>query len=164
MKSLKYPFNKIANLLLLLFFSNICSAEYLENLQIKKVVDGDTVHVYYQNEIYKVRLIEIDAPERNQPYGKDSTGYLKSLLKNGSVDVDISGTDRYGRKLGRLYWKGRDINRAMVSAGYAWVYDDYVTDRSFYENQGKARELKRGLWKDSSPLPPWKWRNRKKQQ
>ena len=45
MKSSKYPFNKIANLLLLLFFSNICSAEYLENLQIKKVLDGDRTRV-----------------------------------------------------------------------------------------------------------------------
>ena len=126
-------------------------------------MDGDTVHVFHQDETYKVRLIEIDAPERNQPYGKDSTDYLKLLLNEGKVDVEISGTDRYGRKLGRLYWKGRDINREMVTAGYAWVYDDYVTDRSFYENQSEARELKKGLWKDSSPIPPWEWRKRKKQ-
>ena len=153
---------KIFKLLLVLLISNICSAEYLENLQIKKIVDGDTVHLFYQDETYKVRLIEIDAPERNQPYGKDSTEYLKSLLKDGSVDVNFSGTDRYGRKLGRLYWKGRDINRSMVSAGYAWVYDDYVTDRSFYENQNKARNLKKGLWKESNPIEPWNWRKAKK--
>ena len=149
-------------LLFVLFVSNICSAEYLENLQIKKVVDGDTVHVFHRDETYKVRLIEIDAPEQNQPYGESSTRFLKSLLKDGSVDVDISGTDRYGRKLGRLYWKGKDINRSMVSEGYAWVYDDYVTDKSFYKNQSMARELKSGLWKDLSPIPPWEWRKLRK--
>ena len=153
---------KAFKLLIVLFISNICFAEYLEGLQIKKIVDGDTVHVFHQGEVYKIRLIEIDAPERNQPYGKDSTGYLKFLLNEGSVDVNISGTDRYGRKLGRLYWNGRDINRAMVIAGYAWVYDDYVTDRSFYKNQSKARDLKKGLWKESNPISPWKWRKRKK--
>ena len=153
---------KIINFLVLLLLSNIASAEYLANLSIKKIIDGDTVHVFYEGEIYKIRLLEIDAPERNQPYGKDSTGYLKSLLNEGSVDVDISGTDRYGRKLGRLYWKGRDINRSMVLAGYAWVYDDYVTDRSFYENQNKARNLKKGLWKDSTPIEPWNWRKAKR--
>ena len=105
---------KTINLFLLLFFSNFCFAEYVDNLQIKKIVDGDTVHVFHQDKIYKVRLIEIDAPEQNQPYGRDSTDYLKFLLKEGKVDVEISGTDRYGRKLGRLYWKGRDINREMV--------------------------------------------------
>ena len=154
---------KNLSLLAVLLISNFCFSEYLEKLVIKKVVDGDTVHLYHDDTIYKVRLIEIDAPERNQPFGKDSTDYLKRLLNEGKVDVEISGTDRYGRKLGRLYWKGRDINREMVIAGYAWVYDDYVTDKSFYENQSKARELKKGLWKDSNSIPPWEWRKRKKQ-
>jgi micrococcal nuclease len=154
---------KNLSLLAVLLISNFCFSEYLEKLVIKKVVDGDTVHLYHDDTIYKVRLIEIDAPERNQPFGKDSTDYLKRLLNEGKVDVEISGTDRYGRKLGRLYWKGRDINREMVIAGYAWVYDDYITDKSFYENQSKARELRKGLWKDSNSIPPWEWRKRKKQ-
>lgn len=141
---------------------SICNAEYLEGLKVKKVVDGDTVHVLYRDEVYKIRLTEIDAPERDQPYGIDSTIYLKSLLKEGKVDVDISGTDRYGRKLGRLYWKDLDINRDLVSAGYAWVYDQYVTDNSFYENQSNARNLKKGLWEDDSPVEPWEWRKAKR--
>ena len=139
----------------------VSNAEYLESLKIKRVVDGDTVHVFYQDEVYKIRLTEIDAPERDQPYGSNSTEYLKSLLKEGMVDVDISGTDRYGRKLGRLYWQGMDINRELVSAGYAWVYDQYVTDNSFYENQSKARNSKKGLWEDQNPLEPWNWRKLK---
>ncbi len=144
-----------------LLVSQVSNAEYLENLKIKRVVDGDTVHVFYQDEVYKIRLTEIDAPERDQPYGSNSTEYLKSLLKEGMVDVDISGTDRYGRKLGRLYWRGKDINRELVSAGYAWVYDQYVTDNSFYENQSKARNSKKGLWEDQNPLEPWNWRKLK---
>lgn len=80
---------KIINFLVLLLLSNIASAEYLANLSIKKIIDGDTVHVFHEGEIYKIRLLEIDAPERNQPYGKDSTEYLRSLLNEGSVDVDI---------------------------------------------------------------------------
>ena len=144
-----------------LLISQVSNAEYLESLKIKKIVDGDTVHVFYQDEVYKIRLTEIDAPERDQPYGSNSTEYLKNLLKEGMVDVDISGTDRYGRKLGRLYWQGKDINRELVSAGYAWVYDQYVTDNSFYENQSKARNLKKGLWGDQNPLEPWNWRKLK---
>ena len=146
----------------LLVVCSICNAEYLEGLKVKKVVDGDTVHVLYRDEVYKIRLTEIDAPERDQPYGIDSTIYLKSLLKEGKVDVDISGTDRYGRKLGRLYWKDLDINRDLVSAGYAWVYDQYVTDNSFYENQSNAKNLKKGLWEDDSPVEPWEWRKAKR--
>ncbi len=152
---------KILFLIGALLVSQVSNAEYLESLKIKRVVDGDTVHVFYNDEVYKIRLTEIDAPERDQPYGSDSTEYLKDLLKEGRVDVDISGTDRYGRKLGRLYWQGIDINRELVSAGYAWAYDQYVTDNSFYENQSKARNLKKGLWKDQNPLEPWNWRKLK---
>ena len=152
---------KTLGIISLFFLSFSCCAEYLKNLEIKKVVDGDTLHVFYQDEVYKIRLTEIDAPERDQPYGSNSTEYLKSLLKEGMVDVDISGTDRYGRKLGRLYWRGKDINRELVSAGYAWVYDQYVTDNSFYENQSKARNSKKGLWEDQNPLEPWNWRKLK---
>lgn len=152
---------KILFLIGALLVSQVSNAEYLESLKIKRVVDGDTVHVFYQDEVYKIRLTEIDAPERDQPYGSDSTEYLKGLLKEGRVDVDISGTDRYGRKLGRLYWRGIDINRELVSAGYAWVYDQYVTDNSFYENQSKARNSKKGLWEDQNPLEPWNWRKLK---
>ena len=149
---------KILYLIGVLTISQVSNAEYLEGLKIKKIVDGDTVHVFYQDEVYKIRLTEIDAPERDQPYGSNSTEYLKGLLKEGRVDADISGADRYGRKLGRLYWQGMDINRELVSAGYAWVYDQYVTDNSFYENQLKARNLKKGLWQGKNPLEPWNWR------
>ena len=153
---------KFFSILFLLSLSLLCHAEYFENLKIKRVVDGDTVHAFYDDDIFKIRLTEIDAPERDQPFGKASTEYLKSLLKEGRVDVDISGTDKYGRKLGRLYWHGKDINREMVSAGYAWVYDKYVTDTSFYQDQDTAKKSNKGLWEDSASLEPWKWRSLKK--
>ena len=50
----------------------------------------------------------------------------------------------------------------MVSAGYAWVYDKYVTEISFYEDQDNAKQFKKGLWKDSASLAPWEWRSIKK--
>ena len=144
--------------IIFLLASTIISSEYLSKLEVNKIIDGDTVHVFFQDEILKIRLTEIDAPERDQPYGINSTEFLKDLLKEGKVDIDISGTDRYGRKLGRLYWRDKDINRELVSAGYAWVYDDYVTDLSFYDDQNRARYFKKGLWKEESPIEPWNWR------
>ena len=146
-------------ILFLIFFSNIIAEEISG---VPKIVDGDTVHVFFKDEVYKLRLTEIDAPERDQPFGIDSTNYLKKLLGEGKVDIDISGTDRYGRKLARLYWKGKDINRELVSAGYAWVYDEYVTDYSFYDDQTKAKLNRRGLWVDSDPIKPWIWRRLEK--
>ena len=50
---------KILSLIGALLISQVSNAEYLESLKIKKVVDGDTVHVFYQDEVYKIRLTEI---------------------------------------------------------------------------------------------------------
>ena len=50
----------------------------------------------------------------------------------------------------------------MVAEGLAWVYDDYVTDKSFYKNQETAMESGKGVWSDSGSIPPWKWRNRRR--
>ena len=153
---------KVTITIFALLLSLLIRSEYFDGLEIKKIIDGDTVHVFFKDEVYKLRLTEIDAPERDQPFGIDATNYLKELLGEGKVDIDISGTDRYGRKLARLYWKGKDINRELVSAGYAWVYDEYVTDYSFYDDQTKAKLYRRGLWVDSDPIKPWIWRRLKK--
>ena len=138
------------------------SSEYLENLKIKRVVDGDTVHVFSKGELLKVRLVEIDTPEMDQPHGHEAKKYLENLLKEGYIDLHISGTDIYKRKLGRLYWKQKDINRLMVRSGHAWVYDKYVTDKTFYEDQNYAKSKKLGLWKSKDPIQPWRWRGRDK--
>ena len=126
----------------------------------KWVVDGDTVHATKEGKLYKIRLTEIDAPERDQPYGAESTKLLKQLLEDGYFDVDISGIDIYERHLGRLYDNGVDINREMVEQGLAWVYDKYVTDKSFYENQSSAQKNNRGLWQNPESIAPWSWRQR----
>ena len=152
---------KVLNFFLILIFSNSCFSEYIENLNIERVIDGDTVVLNLNEETYRVRLVEIDAPESNQPFGNESTDYLKNLLKDGMVNIEILGTDRYGRKLGRLDWQGENINRAMVKAGFAWVYEKYVINSYLYDDQNEARYLRKGLWRDKTPIEPWKWRKQK---
>jgi endonuclease YncB( thermonuclease family) len=36
----------------------------------------------------------------------------------------------------------------------AWVFDDYVTDRSLFEVQDEAKANREGLWADPFPVPP----------
>jgi endonuclease YncB( thermonuclease family) len=98
----------------------------------------------------------------DQPHGEEAKEYLENLLKDGYINLDISGTDIYKRKLGRVYWKEKDINRLMVKSGHAWVYDQYVTDQTFYEDQNYARSRKLGLWESNDPIQPWEWRKRDK--
>ena len=142
----------------LVFLSFDASSELIQDLKVEKIIDGDTVYATLEGKTYKLRLTEIDAPERDQPFGRQSKVFLRELLKDGEFDADISGKDQYGRYLARLYDNGVDINRKMVNEGMAWVYDFYVTDKTFYKNQQSAQQEKKGIWSKRFPAPPWEWR------
>ena len=130
----------------------------IKGLQVEKVIDGDTVYGLLGDKTYKIRLAEIDAPERDQPFGRQSKIFLRKLLVDSEFDAHITSEDQYGRYIARLYSNGMDINRKMVSEGMAWVYDYYVIDKTFYLNQEDARKLKKGIWSKRYPAPPWEWR------
>ena len=152
---------KLLLTIFLFIISFEASCELIKGLKVEKIIDGDTVYGSLNGKTYKIRLTEIDAPERDQPFGRESKVFLRKLLKDGEFNADISGQDKYGRYLARLYDNGVDVNREMVSEGLAWVYDYYVTDKTFYQNQQEAQELKKGLWSKRYPAPPWEWRRAK---
>ena len=52
----------------LLWFSTTASSEILEGLVIS-VADGDTLTLQVGDRRYRIRLSEIDTPERDQPWG-----------------------------------------------------------------------------------------------
>ncbi|HBW8141056.1 micrococcal nuclease [Escherichia coli] len=136
--------------------------------KVTRVIDGDTIEVktipekvlVYEVPI-RVRLINIDAPEKKQPYGRWSKEQLKSLLAGQPVTVTYTQTDRYGRVLGRVVTaNGTEANRQQVIKGAAWVYERYNTDNSLPALQREAQKQKRGLWADNQPVPPWEWRHK----
>jgi endonuclease YncB( thermonuclease family) len=122
------------------------------------ITDGDTMTVLVEERQVKVRLSEIDAPERKQPFGTRSRQALADLCHGVQAEISSTGKDRYGRVLGRVSCRGVDANAALVHDGYAWVFDRYVTDRSLSALQSIARGARRGLWADKSAIPPWEWR------
>ena len=126
-----------------------------------RVLDGDTIEVLQNKAPVRIRLLNIDAPEKKQPYGRWSGEQLKSLIASQPVTVTYDHKDRYGRVLGRVVAAdGTEANRYMVQHGAAWVYERYNTDTSLLSLQREAQEQKRGLWAESNPVPPWEWRHR----
>ena len=76
------------------------------------------------------------------------------------VDIEVIDVDRYGRLVGVVRLEdGRDINREMVREGNAWVYRQYLRDRSLFEDEEVARDARRGLWSLADPIAPWDWRH-----
>ncbi|EEJ8659009.1 endonuclease [Salmonella enterica subsp. enterica] len=68
-----------------------------------RVLDGDTIEVMASREVVRIRLVNIDAPEKKQDYGRWSTDMMKSLVAGKTVTVTYFQRDRYGRILGQVY-------------------------------------------------------------
>lgn len=122
------------------------------------ILDGDTIDVLIDRQPVRVRLAQIDAPEKRQAFGTRSRQALSALVFRQSVTVADAGRDRYGRVLGTVYVSGVNVNAEMVRQGMAWVYRQYATDRSLFALENEARADRRGLWADPSPVPPWQFR------
>ena len=127
-------------------------------LEITYFYDGDTVKIVVAGFEYKLRITDIDAPERNQAYGKKSRRALMQLCSGASIYASIGGTDKYGRRLGRLRCNNQDVSTYMIQNGHAWFNERYSMDGSLLYQQQQARTNKLGLWKSKYPIQPWVWR------
>lgn len=126
------------------------------------VADGDTLTILVsgRNQI-KVRLAEIDAPERAQPFGQRSKQSLSDLCFGKDAVLQKTDTDRYGRTVAKVHCAGIDANAEQIRVGLAWAYRKYLHNQSLLDLENEARTAKRGLWVDSDPLPPWDYRKLK---
>lgn len=122
--------------------------------------DGDTVKIKDGLSEYKLRLTDIDAPERNQSYGKIARRALTQLCQNADIKVSLSGIDKYQRNLGRLSCNNQDASVFMITHGHAWFNRRYSMDFTLDMAEQTARTNKNGLWKHKKPIPPWQWRQR----
>jgi micrococcal nuclease len=120
--------------------------------------DGDTVKIVDAGYAYKLRLTDIDAPERNQAYGKKSRRALMQLCSGANVQVYLSGTDKYQRKLGKLVCNNIDASEFMVANGHAWFNARYSIDGGLAFKEQQARSQQLGLWGLQTQTPPWVWR------
>ena len=109
------------------------------------VTDGDTITVLVERRAIKVRLGEIDTPEKAQPYGSRAKQALSDLVFGKVAAVREQTRERYGRTVGRVYVDGHDVNAELVRSGQAWVYRKYATDRSLYGLETEAKAAQRGL-------------------
>lgn len=129
--------------------------------RVVSIQDGDTATVLLNGKTtIKVRLAQIDAPERKQAFGAKSAQSLAKMIfgKRVEVEGDLRIKDRYGRVIGQIFSSGVDINLAQVSKGMAWVYRKYSSDDRYLAAETVAMTGKLGLWKDNKPIPPWLFR------
>jgi micrococcal nuclease len=124
---------------------------------VEQVVDGDTL-VLMGDESEKFELAYIDAPEREQPYGKEAKNFLKEKVNSGSVSFIITDDKKV-----EVIFEGKSLNLVMVEKGYAWALPK-ISEPSkavlYSEAQKTAVDNLSGLWGLGHGLmvAPWQWR------
>ena len=126
------------------------------------VLDGDTVLVRREagGRPMRVRLADIDAPEKGQDFGDASKRSLKEMLSGRQVRVDPVAVDVYGRLVARLYTDdgNNSVNAELIRRGMAWEYSLHHGNLEYLRLQDEAKQARRGLWVQRDPVPPSQWR------
>ncbi len=122
------------------------------------VLDGDTILVMRGAAPVKLRLAEIDAPEKAQPYGGASQQSLAEMVMGKSIRVISRAVDDYGRTVADLSIDEINVNYEQVRRGMAWETSRYHSNKELVALQREAQQAKRGLWAETDAIAPAQWR------
>jgi len=111
---------------------------------VTKVIDGDSFELADGR---RIRLLSVDAPEKDRCFYQESRDHLDSLLYGKNVDLKNIVTDDYGRQLANVYVDGQLVNLDMLNSGLVrFVY----TQNPYYEDMKsatrKAKEHNLGIF------------------
>ena len=107
---------------------------HLYKARVIDVYDGDSITVIIELDDFdmrikaKLRLLGINTPEirtkdkREKAIGKEARDYLRELILDKEVLVDIIKKGKYGRHLSYVYYNDIYINDLLIKKGYAKVY------------------------------------------
>lgn len=134
--------------------------------RVHKVWDGDTFDATCKTigEV-RVRLHQVDAPERNQPRGSEALRWLNTTVWKQTVNVKVISVEgatakHQSRIVGRTTFNRLLVNRHLVENGWAWAAPGFTKPNDAIRTAEKrARASKLGLWQDEQPIAPWNWRH-----
>jgi len=116
---------------------------------VRRVIDGDTIVLASGA---RVRLLGIDAPEKDEHCFSEAGGFLEDLLAGNLAELvfDIEQVDKYSRKLAYVFAGGKFVNLELVREGFAVAFPFEPNMRyaeEFAVAEQMAREQQKGcLW------------------
>jgi micrococcal nuclease len=127
------------------------------------VHDGDRLTIRHDGKNETIYLKDIDCPELKQPYGKQAKHVTAAFIGNRDVVVRGLKRDKQGRVSAEvLVQDGRNVGHELLKEGLAWWRRSASSDAGLELVEELARASHKGLWADSNPVPPWKWKDTKK--
>lgn len=138
---------------------------------VEQIVDGDTMDAKMPNgNTERLRLLNVDAPEHDQPRGGESIEGLRQLVGGKQISLNPKARDAYGRMIVEALVDGKSVNLEQVKKGLAWHSSDIARDQELMQRikyslaQVYAKLAKRGVWADAKPEEPAKFRARTKRE
>ena len=121
---------------------------------VTRFVDGDTVDVACAEVKVRVRLLNIDTPERGRVGFHEATEALRQMAEGRAIYLVYEhpyhpSRGRYGRLLAYLYADDLNLNLEMVREGWTPFYTKYGVGRfpaEFMQTEAEAMRGRRGLW------------------
>jgi endonuclease YncB( thermonuclease family) len=123
------------------------------------VHEGDLLTIRHDGHNETIRLKDIDCPELKQPYGKQAKHVTAAYVGNRDVVVRGLMRDKQGRvSADVLLHDGRNVGHELLKEGLAWWQRSASSNAGLDVMEELARASRKGLWTDSNPVPPWKWK------
>ena len=123
-----------------------------EIYQLVRVIDGDTIEISRDGKVDSVRLLGIDAPEKDQCFYEESKRTLANLVGNNSLSLSADPLneeqDEYGRLLRYVYKNDILVNEVLIKDGSAKYLPFFpiTLSNQFAELEKQAKENNLGLW------------------
>jgi micrococcal nuclease len=113
-----------------------------------QVYDGDTLLVFLEGAEEEVRLLGINAPERDECFADQARAALSGLLASGPLRLDLQEErDQFGRLLAYAYAADTFLNLALVEGGFALALQDgHPQQAEFLRADERAFAAGLGMW------------------
>ena len=123
-------------------------------INIGQISDGDSVRASSDEGELEIRLIGINAPERDECFGPEAGEQLAALLDGAEVTLHPwpAELDDFGRELGFLVADGTFVNLSLVESGHVLARNqsDHEFVAEFDAAEEDASSAGRGLWADDA--------------
>ena len=131
-----------------------------------KVVSGDTIHVFVNGEVERVRYIGVAAPspgetgpETAAPQGREALQFNRGLMnaKNVRLELDVQERDAEGRMLAYVWLGDLMVNGEIIARGFGEVVAEGPNVRhreTLLRRQEEARAAKLGIWRTTGSSAP----------
>lgn len=134
---------------------------HLDHYQSIRVIDGDSLVLYFKNREQRIRLAFIDAPEMRQivngeDFGEKAKSLLVELVEGCSrLNFEVIDRDRYNRLISEVNCKEISLNFEMIRRGFAKLYY-WSIFRSVEQKQRYKKAYKDGK-REKIGLMKYKW-------